>query len=461
MAKRLTSLLLFFFLAFGLTLGLSTCTSQNISTTSSTEASKEFRIWWNEGYFPEETEAIRKIVADWEKSSGQKVKLSIYSEKDLSREIKNAIENNTPPDIFYSYAADFNLIPKLAWEGKLADVSSVIEPVKSLYLPTALETASYQNNLVQKRSFYAVPISQNANHIHYWKDLLQNSGYTEADIPKDWNRFWRFWQEVEKKARQKPATKGIYGIGMPMSNTATDTFFQFEYFLEAYDIKVLDAQGLLRLDQPEVRQGIITALKQFTSIYKDGLVPPKAIEWGDPDNNVSFLSREVLMAPNPSLSIAVSQKQDKDLYYNKIRTIEFPNKISGEPMKYKVAVKQVIVFESSNHKDLAKQFLTYLVKPENLNAYIKGSKARYFPIMPKLLDDPFWKDPKDPHISVAAKQFTRTLPFPSTLNPAYSQVLLQNVWGTAIKSIAKGEKSPEQATDDATVQIEKIFTDWK
>jgi multiple sugar transport system substrate-binding protein len=461
MAKRLTSLLLFFFLAFGLCLGLSNCTSQNMSTSNSSGGSNDFRIWWNEGYFPEETEAFRKILADWEKSSGQKVSLTIYSEKDLSREIKNAIDNNTPPDIFYSYSADFNLIPKLAWDGKLADVSSVIEPVKNLYLPSALKAVSYQNNVAQKRGYYAVPISQQANHIHFWQDILKESGYSQADIPKDWYKFWLFWQEVQKKAREKSAMKGIYGIGMPMSNSATDTFFQFEQFLEAYDVKVLDPQGQLRLDLPQVRQGIILALKQFTDLYKSGFVPPKATEWADADNNVSFLSRETLMTPNPSLSIPVSQKQDKEIYYQKIGTMEFPNKVSGEPMQYKVAVKQAVIFESSTHKEVAKQFLADLVKPENLNAYIKGSQARYFPIMPSLLDEPFWKDPKDPHISTAVKQFTRTLPFPHTLNPAYSQVQSENVWARAIKSIAKNEKTPEQATDAAIEQIKQIFVDWK
>jgi multiple sugar transport system substrate-binding protein len=461
MAKRLASILLFFLLAFGLSLGLSTCTSQNMSTNNATGDSKEFRIWWSEGYFPEETEAVRKIITDWEKSSGQKANLTIYSEKDLAREIKNAIENNTFPDVFYSYSADFNLIPKLAWDGKLADLSSVIEPVKSLYIPSALSAVSYQNNLAQKRTYYAVPISQQTNHIHFWKDLLKENGFTPADIPKDWNKFWLFWQDLQQKARSKPATSGIYAIGMPMSSTATDTFFQFELFLEAYDVKLLNSAGQLQVDSPQVRQGVTQALKQFTDMYKGKYVPPKATEWADADNNVAFLSRETLMTPNPSLSIPVSQKQDPDIYFKKIGTTEFPNKVSGQPMQYKVAIKQAVVFESSIHKDLAMQFLAYLVKPENLNAYIKGSQARYFPAMPKLLEDPFWQDPKDPHISVAVKQFARAIPFPHTLNPAYSEVQSKNVWGAAIKAVAKGEKTPEQATDEAIEKIKQIFADWK
>ncbi|MDX1977135.1 MAG: ABC transporter substrate-binding protein [Pseudanabaenaceae cyanobacterium bins.68] len=460
MLKRFLSLALLFALALGLTLGLSNCTNQSLNT-SQTSDSKEFTIWWNEGYFPEETEAIRKIVGDWEKASGKKANLTIYSEKDLAREVNNAIANNVTPDVLYSYSADFNLIPRLAWDGKLADVSDVIEPIKDVFLPSALSAVSYQNNLTQKRGYFAIPIAQQANHIHYWQDLLKQQGLTKADIPKDWNRFWQFWQALQAKARANQDTKQIYGLGMPMSNTATDTFFQFEYFLEAYGLKLLDQQGQLQLDQPQVRQGIVAALKQYADLYKTGFVPPKAVEWGDPDNNVSFLSRGVLMSANPSLSIPVSQKQDQEIYLNKIATVGFPNKLSGAPMDYKVALKQAVIFESSTQKQAAKEFLTYLTKPENLGAYIQGSQARFFPVMPKLLDDPFWKKSKDPHISVAIQQFSRALPFPHTLNPAYSQVQLQNVWGAAIQSIARSEASPEQAAETAIAKIKQIFADWK
>lgn len=460
MLKKLLSLGLLFILALGLSLGLSNCTNQTL-TTSQTNNAEEFTIWWNEGYFPEETEAIRKIVSDWEKASGKKANLVIYSEKDLAREVNNAIANNSPPDILYSYSADLNLIPRLAWEGKLADVSDVIEPIKDIFLTSALSAVSYQNNLTQKRSYFAIPISQQANHIHYWQDLLTDQGLTKADIPTDWNKFWQFWQTLQTKARTSSDNKKIYGLGMPMSNGATDTFFQFEYFLEAYDLKLLNQQGQLQIDQPQVRQGIATALKQYTDLYKNGFVPSKAIEWGDPDNNVSFLSRAVLMSPNPSLSIPVSQKQDSEIYLKKIATIGFPNKVSGEPMNYKVAVKQAVIFESSNQKQTAKEFLAYLTKPENLGGYIQGSQARFFPVISKLLDDPFWKDSQDPHIAVAFQQFKRAVPFTHTFNPAYSQVQLENVWGEAIASVARSESSPEQATDAAIAKIKQIFAEWK
>jgi multiple sugar transport system substrate-binding protein len=455
MRHRILTVLLLFLITFGLI----TCTnSSNQSVNLNRDTS--FRIWWNEGYFPEETATIRKIVAAWEKQSGKKANLTIYSEKDLNREVANAIERDNPPDILYSYSADFSLIPRLAWENKLADVSDVIQPAKDLYEPSSLQAVSYENNTTKKHGYFAVPISQNTTYIHYWKDILEESGLTPEKIPKEWSAFWKFWAETQPILRQKGKTD-FHSMAMPMSATATDTFYQFEQFLEAYGVQLIDKEGGLKIDSPEVRKGIIAALTQYTGLYKDGLVSPKAVDWADPDNNVEFLSRKTLMTPNPTLSIPGSQRQDKETYFNKMATVEWPSRVDGQPLTYLVAVKQACLFEASTNKEIAKSFLSFLTSPDNLSEFVKGSQGRFFPVMTKQLAEPFWNDPKDPHISVAVRQLKKTRPFYTVVNPAYTKVQSQNVWGKAIRSIDVDSKPPDQAADKAIADIKQIFTDWK
>jgi len=446
---------------FLLGIGLANCTNTaQPDPKPSVSKDSRFRIWWNEGYFPEETEVIRQLVAAWEKQSGMKAELTIYSEKDLARETNNAIDSGNLPDVLYSYSADFTLFPQLAWNGLLADVSDVVQPIKDIYSPSALQAVSYQNNVAKKRSYYAVPISQSTTHIHYWQDMLANAGLDKSAIPQQWDAFWKFWLQPQETLQQK-GQKEVYGIGLPMSPAATDTFFQFEQFLEAYNVELLTEEGQLALDVPAVRQGVIAALKQYTDLYKIKEVPPQAVDWADPDNNVAFLSRTCVMTATPSLSIPASHRQDTETYTTQTVTIPWPSKPDGQPLRYLVAVKQAVIFEGSAHKNTAKSFLSYMVQPQNLVAYIKGSQGRFFPVMPKLLQDPFWTDPKDPHISTAVQQFKQTRPFYSVLNPAYTQVQSKNVWGNVIKSVAQGTRSPEQGADDALAQIKQIFAEWK
>ncbi|MDJ0516591.1 MAG: hypothetical protein QNJ74_10170 [Trichodesmium sp. MO_231.B1] len=82
--------------------------------------------------------------------------------------------------------------------------------------------------------------------------------------------------------------------------------------------------------------------------------------------------------------------------------------------------------------------------------------------MPQLLSDEFWQDKTEPHISVAVKQYQEgaTRPFNYVVNPAYFQVLSENVWGKAIERVIVDGLSTEDATDEAIAKIQDIFAQW-
>ena len=443
-----------------LLVGVTACDSLS-SAGQFSDQDSTLQIWWSEGYYPEETETIRRAVAAWSEESEIEVELVVYSEKDLIQQSESAIAAGNPPDILYGYSLEFSLIPRLAWNGELTDTSDIIEPLKPLYNPEALESVYYQNHKAGKRSYYAVPISQQTTHIHYWKDLLAEANLSSEQIPTEWSDFWSFWPQVQETLRRQGQADELYSMGIPMSTAATDTFYQFEQFLEAYDVKLLDSEGQLLIDDPQVKVGIVKALEAFTHFYKQRYVPPNALDWGDPDNNVTFLSRLTLMTPNPTLSIPGSQRQDEITYRQRMATVEWPHKPSGKPMRYVASTKQVAIFAGSKQLKAAKEFVAYLVEPKILAAYIEGAQGRFFPIMPELLQASFWSDSSDPHISVAARQFKSIRPLYTVLSPAYSQVQAENIWGQAIRSVAANGVSAEAAADMAISEIKRIFAEWK
>ncbi|NES06557.1 MAG: carbohydrate ABC transporter substrate-binding protein, partial [Okeania sp. SIO2F4] len=148
---------------------------------------------------------------------------------------------------------------------------------------------------------------------------------------------------------------------------------------------------------------------------------------------------------------------------NQMKTIDFPANPNGAEPTYLVSVKQPVIFTSSSHPKLVKEFLSYLVQLENLGPYIKGSRGRYFPIMPQLWKDPFWTNKKDPHISVASQQFTeyQTSLFDNSRSHAYSQVHSENIWSKAMQQVLIEGLSPTEAIDIAINQIQEIFSQWK
>lgn len=105
----------------------------------------------------------------------------------------------------------------------------------------------------------------------------------------------------------------IYCIGLLMSIYATDIYLIFEQILESNNLQIVDEQEKLQIDKPEFRQKIIEILDWYTNLYKNGYVPPNAVNWLNVHNNTNFLNRNTLMTINPTISIPASQQDDEKI----------------------------------------------------------------------------------------------------------------------------------------------------
>jgi multiple sugar transport system substrate-binding protein len=446
---------------------------QDTSLISSIEPSPEtssitdttLTIWWDKGFVLEEDEALQQLVNQWQQETGHTVNLSLYTTDDLPQKAQRALQANNPPDILMSHSAERVLNPQLAWEGKLADVSDIIEPIQDQYSPTVLDSVRLYNQTTKQRRYYAIPIHQATTQIFYRRDLLEQAGRKAEEIPQDWNGFWEFWKQVQDSLaaqRSIDAQPQIYGLGLPFSDAAGDTYEVVEQMLEAYNVKILDTDGHLLVNDPTIRQNIIDCLTWYSQFYQQKYVPPDAINWTNADNNRQLLNRQIVMTPNNSLSIPAAVRSDPEVYYKQLGTIGYPNKPNGDPMRYLTIVRQAVIFNNSKHQALAKEFLAYLMQPDVAATYTKAG-LRNLPVNQQVWQDPYWTDPADPHTSTVAKTFTQaaTRLFYYAQHPAYSLVLEENVWGRAVHRIVTENISPEQAADEAIDRIQTIFEQWQ
>jgi len=421
-------------------------------------AGEELIIWWNKSYYPEEDRKLEEVVAEWEKQSGTKVELNFLTTEDIPKKLIVAIDARNPPDIAFGHVLDLQYAPKWAYDGLLEPVGDVVLPLKDKWMPVALETTLLYDGTRKQREHYGVPIEQQTVHIHYWASLLKQVGLGEDDIPREWAAFWNFWCDAQKKLRKKGMR--IYGIGQTLSSVSIDTFFHFNMFLNAHGVTFMDKAGKLLVDDPAVRKGIEAALEDFTKPYIRGCTPPGAINWQDPDNNLNFLNQITLMTANPTLSIPASQfNVNPDNYFKNIRTIEWPDGPGGRPMVYMTAVKPALIFRDSKHKAAAKSFLKFLVRPENLGPYVKGSFGRWFPVMKELAEDPYWKGTDDPHRSVHFSQYTRhkVIPFQQVCNYKYAAVQAENLWGKAAGRMLVDGWSARKSLDELITRMKKLL----
>lgn len=443
------------------TLGRGLLAATFLATMTLQAAAADLNIWWNKSYYPEEDQQFDKTVAAFEKATGLDVEYTYYTNEDVPRKVLAALTANEPPDLAYAFLFDLQHTSRWAYEDKLEDVSDIVKEIEPYLLPSAVQAVDLLNGATGKRSFYAAPVAQQIEHIHVWKDMLVEAGVDLNTIPKTWEEWWGWWCETAQPAiRKSTGDRQKFGIGHAMSSSASDTIFAFMMFLNAYDVKIVDENGKLTVDDPKVREGMIKALTSYTKPFLNRCVPPGSVNWQDSDNNVNFLNKITVMVPNPSLSIPASQRnaEDKSIYNEKMITMEWPDKPDGRPIEYVASIKTALIFKQAKNKQAAKDFLRFFLKPENLGPQLEGALARWFPVDKRLLDTPFWQDTSDPHKVVEVRQYTQRPQsvWPHVLNYKLIQINAENAWGVAVTDVVLKGQTPEQAVDTLIARIKTV-----
>ena len=89
---------------------------------------KTATVWWTQGFVPEEDASFRRMVADYEKASGNKIDYSLVPFAPLMQKIVSALTSGDVPDVLTHDIADFAVVPQNAWHDKLIDLSEICAP---------------------------------------------------------------------------------------------------------------------------------------------------------------------------------------------------------------------------------------------------------------------------------------------------------------------------------------------
>ena len=434
------------------------------------QTSDTLTVWWGKGFYKAEDDALFAAIKKFEaKNKGVKIELSLYAPQEMIPKSVAAMDAGNPPDVAYGDVYDFQVTAKWAYDGKLEDVSSIIDPLRNKFEAQALSTTFLLNNANGKRAYYAFPIKQQTMHIQYWKDMLADAGYKESDIPTTWKDYWSFWcDKVQTGYRQKTGNRG-FGTGFPMGVDSSDSFFSFLTFMDAHNVKLVNDSGKLLVDDPAVRQGLINAVTDYTSVYAKGCTPPSSTSWKDPDNNVAFHNKTTVLTHNATISIAAKwlddannatltdaqRAQAKKNYTELIATAGFPTKPDGTKMQYRAAVKTGVIFKDAKKKDLAKKFVAFMLDEANLTPYVEGSLGRWFPVTKAAQESSFWK--ADPHRVAVYNQFkSGTLPFEFTKNYKFTVLNNENVWAKAMNRVLSEKVPVDKAVDEMIARIKTV-----
>src|SRR6516164_7791922 len=247
---------------------------------------KTATVWWVQGFAQQEDIGFKQMVADYEKASGNQIEYSIVPFAAQRQKEIAAVTSGVVPDIID--VGDYFFAVLSAWKDQLVDLTDVIETQKSLFMPTALQTAFAYNNVAKKRSYYMIPNRMAVTPFHVWKSLLEKAGYNTSDIPKTWDAFLDFFPQVTEKLRAQ-GRRNIYAYSIMISTVGFDVIGHFDHFMIAYGGKDLfTPDGKVHTDEPQIKEAAVKVVERLTTAYKKGYMPPAIINWNDNDDNNAF-----------------------------------------------------------------------------------------------------------------------------------------------------------------------------
>ena len=147
-------------------------------------AQEKLAVWWIKGFYKAEDEALFAAIRKFEARTGVKVDLSQYAAEDMIPKTVAAVDAGSPPDIAYSDTYDIRIAAKWAFDGRIEDISDVIEPMKDRFLPATIDTAYLYDGKASKKAFYGFVLKQQMLHLESPQDMPATASIKKNDIPQ-------------------------------------------------------------------------------------------------------------------------------------------------------------------------------------------------------------------------------------------------------------------------------------
>jgi multiple sugar transport system substrate-binding protein len=416
-------------------------------------------VWWAQGFVQEEDVAFKKVVADYEKASGNKIDLSITPFAPQRQKIVAAMQSGIVPDLFPNNPGE--CIALYAWDDKLVEVTDVVATQREEYTErprclTSIATIALRRSAISTASPLRLMCSPTMSGGRWSRRRATRSRTSRRPgMPIT----------ISSRTCRRNCAPRAYGLGLNVTTNGVDPNNVFNYFVIAYGGQnIVSKDGKLHLDDPKVKEAVIKAMTYPATAYKEGFVPPSAINWNDADDNNAFHAKQIVMDLDGTISteVAVLSQGKKD-DYDDIVTMGLALSNEGKPVPSLAGSYSGLIPKGAKNVTVAKEFLKFLIQPKVVGELLKTGLGRRAPAMPSIVkDDPWWTDPKDPHVAAQTQQAVLgpTLPQFWVYNPAYAQVQNEHTFMTGWMDIIQSGMTPQAAAVKAFKRVEEIFAKY-
>jgi raffinose/stachyose/melibiose transport system substrate-binding protein len=298
---------------------------------------------------PEAKATFDKLVAKFNEANPN-IKVSQVNPPDAETVLKTRVAKKDIPDVVGLGATD--TFSTLAKSGLFEDFTNdaLIKNIQPAYLDML-------KSMTGLTEMNGIPFSTNANGVIYNKAIFKELGLT---IPTTWDEFIILAQKV------KDSGKNAFYLTLKDSWTTLPAFNALESSNVGLDFFTQRGEGTVNF-KDTYREVAEKQLKLLDFAQKD--VNGK----GYNDGNTAFAKGESAMYLQGVWAIPEIQKANPNI---ELGVFPFPG--TNEPAKNKLVSgvdTLLTISKNSKHKEEAKQFVDFLLQPDNVKQYISEQKA--------------------------------------------------------------------------------------
>ncbi|HEU4369422.1 MAG TPA: extracellular solute-binding protein [Methylomirabilota bacterium] len=348
---------------------------------------------WNH-FVPAADDELRKQAEAFGKQANCTVRVDTIAHLQLDAKFAAEAQSQSGHDMIRTHGA----VP-FVYESKLADVGDVVDKLGKAYggwYPFAAEIGQTASG------WRAIP----------WFWISFPATYNMAHFKKAGFEYPKTWAELVKQG--KVLKKQGNPVGIPISH-CSDTQTTYWSVAWSYGAKVLEADSKTPAINSDKTAQVIEWYKE---LYKDAM-EPEVLSWDDAGNNRFMLSGKGSWIHNPisPYNAALKEKMPIADDINHHVSPAGPAGTHSAP-----PILGLGIWKFSKNVELAKEFIQFLYRKENFDAWIVASNAFNHPPLKNLADHPIWaRNPKFAMLPGEA-QFAHPRGWPGKPNDAVGRI---------------------------------------
>ena len=385
-------------------------------------APAEVNLWTYYGDTGPAAACVKTAAEDYNASQTNYVlKIRNLAFTDFNQQVTTAIAADATPDLMIVDNPDN---ARYAAAGALADLTDKVKTwgQGDQFLPGPWNSTIYDGKN------YGIPLGSNTVVLWINTDMAKAAGLDVTKPPQTWDEFETWAGKMTNKE------KGIYGTAMLAKKDETGTFLFLPWVLQ-------NGGSLATLDSPES----IAALAFWTKLVDEGYAPKSAITDGFAEIYQQFTTGKAAMMISGTWNVNSIPKDAPDLNWMVATlpySIQAASSLGGE---------NCAMFAASKQQDGAWDFLKFVVDPSY------GTKLTdcmgYIPSRKDVVAQVAEKSADDPTMQVFLKQMESAAARGPLANWSEVSAFVQG----AMQEALSGQKTPEQAMQDAAAQIKPLL----